>query len=51
MAAKPKPQVGRAIVEGLEDVRAGRVRGPFGTVDAMIDSIKGRKRRGIAKAL
>jgi hypothetical protein len=37
-------------VEGLEDVRKGRVRGPFNTVDEMIDSLKGRKRRTVAKA-
>ena len=37
--------VDRAIAEGLEDVRKGRVRGPFKTLDEMIDSLKGRKRR------
>jgi AbrB family looped-hinge helix DNA binding protein len=46
----PKSLVDRAIAEGLEDVRAGRVRGPFGTVDEMIDSLKGRKRRTVRKA-
>ena len=46
----PKSLVDRAMVEGLEDVRKGRVRGPFNTVDEMIDSLKGRKRRIIAKA-
>jgi AbrB family looped-hinge helix DNA binding protein len=46
----PKSVVDRAIAEGLEDVRKGRVRGPFSTVDEMIDSLKGRKRRAIRKA-
>lgn len=46
----PKSVVDRAIAEGLEDVRKGRVRGPFGTVDELIDSLKGRKRRTIRKA-
>jgi AbrB family looped-hinge helix DNA binding protein len=39
----PKSLVDRAIAEGLEDVRKGRVRGPFSTVDEMLDSLKGRK--------
>ena len=41
----PKSVVDRAIAEGLEDVRKGRVRGPFNSVDEMIDSLKGRKSR------
>ena len=39
----PKSLVDRAIAEGLEDVREGRVRGPFNTVDEMLDSLKGRR--------
>jgi len=31
-------------------VRKERVRGPFDTVDEMLDSLKGRKRRKIARA-
>jgi AbrB family looped-hinge helix DNA binding protein len=46
----PKAVVDRAVAEALEDVRKGRVRGPFNTVDEMIDSLKGRKSRTIAKA-
>jgi AbrB family looped-hinge helix DNA binding protein len=46
----PKSVVDRAIAEGLEDVRKGRVRGPFNSVGEMIDSLKGRKRRTTAKA-
>jgi AbrB family looped-hinge helix DNA binding protein len=45
----PKSVVDRAIAGGLGDVRKGRVRGPFNSVDEMIDSLKGRKRRPIAK--
>jgi hypothetical protein len=44
-----KSVVDRAIAEGLENVRKGRVRGPFNTVDEMIESLKGRKRGVIAK--
>ena len=39
----PKSLVDRAIAEGLEDVRKGRVRGPFNTVDDMLESFKGTK--------
>ena len=46
----PKSVVDRAVAGGLEDVRKGRVRGPFKTVDEMLDSLKGRKRRSAAKA-
>ena len=46
----PKSLVDRAIAEGLEDVRKGRVRGPFHTVDEMIGSLKGRKRPTIRKS-
>jgi AbrB family looped-hinge helix DNA binding protein len=46
----PKSVVDRAIAEGLEDVRKGRVRGPFKTVDQMLDSLKGRQRRTSRKA-
>jgi AbrB family looped-hinge helix DNA binding protein len=46
----PKSIVGRAIAEGLEDVRKGRVRGPFKSVDEMLDSLKGRKRMAPKRA-
>ena len=45
-----KSVVDRLIAEGLEDVRKGRVRGPFNTVDEMLGSLKGRKRGVSAKA-
>jgi hypothetical protein len=46
----PMSVVDRAVAEGLEDVRKGRVRGPFKRVDEMLNSLKGRKRRSVAKA-
>jgi len=38
----PKSVVDRAIAEGLEDIRKGRVRGPFNTVEEMLASLKGK---------
>ena len=38
-----KTVVDRAIAEGLEDIRLGRVRGPFDTVDQMLASLKGKR--------
>jgi len=38
---QPKSIVDRAIAEGLEDIRKGRVYGPFRTVDEMLASLKG----------
>jgi AbrB family looped-hinge helix DNA binding protein len=46
----PKSIVDRAIAEGLEDVRKGRVRGPFNTVDEMLNSLRGRKGSATKKA-
>ena len=39
----PKSVVDRAIAEGLEDIRKGRVRGPFDTMDEMLASLKGKR--------
>ncbi|MGO9268840.1 MAG: AbrB/MazE/SpoVT family DNA-binding domain-containing protein [Terriglobia bacterium] len=38
---EPKSIVDCAIAEGLEDIRKGRVEGPFDTVDEMLASLKG----------
>jgi AbrB family looped-hinge helix DNA binding protein len=38
----PKSVVDRAIAEGLEDMRKGRVGGPFASVDEMLTSLKGK---------
>ena len=45
----PKSVVDRAIAEGLEDIRKGRVRGPFDTVDQMLASLKGKPRKSAAR--
>lgn len=42
----PKSLIDRAIAEGLDDVKYGRVYGPFDTVDEMLGSLK-RKRKTI----
>jgi AbrB family looped-hinge helix DNA binding protein len=39
----PKNFVDRRIAEGLDDIKHGRVRGPFDTVEAMLQSLKGTK--------
>jgi AbrB family looped-hinge helix DNA binding protein len=45
----PKSVVDRAIAEGLEDIRKGRVRGPFDTVDQMLASLKGKRGKSDSK--
>lgn len=40
---EPKSYVDRAIAEGLADIRAGRVSGPFNNVEEMITSLKGKR--------
>lgn len=39
----PKNFVDRRIAEGLDDIKHGRVRGPFDTVEGMLQSLKGTK--------
>jgi len=41
----PKAVIDRALAEGLEDIRKGRVSGPFDTVDELLASLKGRGRK------
>jgi AbrB family looped-hinge helix DNA binding protein len=41
----PKSVVSRAVAEGLEDIRKGRVHGPFDSVDEMLASLKGTLKR------
>ena len=38
---EPRSIVDRAIANGLADVKAGRVSGPFDTVEDMLASLKG----------
>jgi AbrB family looped-hinge helix DNA binding protein len=45
----PKAIVDRAIAEGLEDIRKGRVYGPFETVDQMLASLRGTRSKQTAK--
>ena len=45
----PKSVVDRAIAEGLEDIRKGRVRGPFDTVDEKLASLKGKPVKSVAR--
>jgi AbrB family looped-hinge helix DNA binding protein len=45
----PKSVVDRAIAEGLEDMRKGRVKGPFDTVDEMLTSLKGKRGKSVVK--
>lgn len=45
----PKAIVDRAIAEGLEDIRRGRVYGPFETVDQMLASLRGTSNKQTSK--
>jgi len=45
----PKAVVDRAIAEALEDIRKGRVYGPFETVDQMLASLRGTSNKQTAK--
>ena len=41
----PKSIVDRGIAEGLEDIRAGRVYGPFNSADDMLKSLHGNVKK------
>ena len=41
----PKSIVDRRLAESLEDFKAGRVRGPFRTVDEMMFSLKSKSKK------
>ena len=45
-----KSLVHQAIAEGLEDIKRGRVYGPFDTVEEMLASLKGAKNKPARKA-
>jgi len=45
----PKAVVDRAIAEALEDIRKGRVCGPFETAEEMLASLKGRSKKQTTK--
>ena len=46
----PKSLVDRAVAEGLEDLRRGRVHGPFHTTDQLLASLKGKREKRARKA-
>jgi bifunctional DNA-binding transcriptional regulator/antitoxin component of YhaV-PrlF toxin-antitoxin module len=41
----PKSVVDRHLAESLADFKAGRIRGPFGSVGDMIASLKGKTKK------
>ncbi|MBI5220912.1 MAG: AbrB/MazE/SpoVT family DNA-binding domain-containing protein [Candidatus Liptonbacteria bacterium] len=43
----PKSIVDRAIAEGLADIKAGRMSGPFDSVEDMLVSLKGKKAKPV----
>ncbi len=43
----PKSIVDRAIAEGLNDIKKGRVHGPFESADEMIAALKSKGRRPV----
>uniref|UniRef100_Q01YD7 Transcriptional regulator, AbrB family n=1 Tax=Solibacter usitatus (strain Ellin6076) TaxID=234267 RepID=Q01YD7_SOLUE len=45
----PRSAVDMAIEEGLEDVRKGRVYGPFDSAEEMLASLKGKRGKSGAK--
>jgi AbrB family looped-hinge helix DNA binding protein len=43
--------IDKRVAEGLEDVQAGRIYGPFDSVDAMLHSLHGKKQAKNPKGL
>jgi AbrB family looped-hinge helix DNA binding protein len=46
----PKSIVDRAIAEGLDDIRKGRVNGPFANAGEMLAALKGKGRKPARRA-
>lgn len=46
----PKSIVDRAIAEGLDDIRNGRVYGPFTSAGEMVAALKGKGRKPVRRA-
>jgi AbrB family looped-hinge helix DNA binding protein len=46
----PKSAIDREIAEGLDDIRKGRVHGPFKTAEEMIRFLRGGARKAKGKA-
>jgi len=45
----PKSIVDRAIAEGLDDIRKGRVHGPYTSASAMVAALKGKGRKPVRR--
>jgi len=45
----PKSIVDRALAEGLDDLKKGRVHGPFASVDEMLAALKGKGRKPVRR--
>ena len=45
----PKSVVDRALAEGLDDLKKGRVHGPFASVTEMLAALKGKGRKPVGR--
>jgi AbrB family looped-hinge helix DNA binding protein len=45
----PKSIVDRAVTEGLDDIKKGRVHGPFASADEMVAALKGKGRKTVRR--
>jgi AbrB family looped-hinge helix DNA binding protein len=45
----PKSIVDRAIAEGLDDIKKGRVHGPFASAGEMVAALKGKSRKPVRR--
>jgi AbrB family looped-hinge helix DNA binding protein len=45
----PKSLIDRAIGEGLDDIKKGRVHGPFASADEMIAALKSKGRKPVKR--
>jgi AbrB family looped-hinge helix DNA binding protein len=46
---KPQTLIDRQLAEGLEDIKAGRVYGPFKTVDELVASLRSNMKKRATK--
>jgi AbrB family looped-hinge helix DNA binding protein len=47
----PKALIEKRLAEGLDDIQEGRVRGPFRTVSALLNSLHKKKKKRVDAAL
>jgi hypothetical protein len=45
----PKSIVDRALAEGLDDLKKGRVHGPFASAAEMLAALKGKGRKSVRR--